>query len=88
MVRLSTVIGKEAAGESPTTADEMLVNGRLWLAGPQDKHQAKGTVPVTFGPMLWFIVSISLSASSSRNEADTECLGCKEPTGANSLYPP
>lgn len=46
-----------------------------WLAGPQDKHQAKHAIPVTFGPVLWFIVSISLSASSSRNQAGHWMLG-------------
>lgn len=75
LLRGLRVIGKEADGESPATADEMLVNGGLWLAGPQDKHQAKGAVPVTFGPMLWFIVSISLSANSSRNQAEHRVLG-------------
>lgn len=36
----------------PYTADEMLVNGHIWLASPQDKHQAKCVIPVTFSPVL------------------------------------
>ena len=72
----------------PCSAAESLLIGCQALAGPQDKHQAKRTVPVTLHPTLWFIVSFSLSANSSRNQRNRESLGWETRWGQQASVSP